>query len=331
MKGLAVNGMNGGQTGSPPISIEALEEVNVLLTPYDAQYGNFTGGSINAITRSGSNEFKASVWYYFRNEYMAGRSPEYIGKPNSPGEFYRPRLTEFFNNTFGNWTSGAIVKNKLFYFALLERQTESRPQPFNFDTYRGNSNHQQLTLLSDFLKSNYQYDPGSYLLSRDDLNATRMNLKLDWNASFSNKFMLSYRFNDAERTTAPRPSSTNAISFQNNGVILPARTNSLSFEWKHALKRQATNRLLFTYTNQVDYRNWIGQPFPNVVILDGNGTLSFGSESSSGPNYFKGNELNFLDAITFARKKQVLAIGTDIDLTAIKWAGLPALFGVYQF
>ncbi|MFN2458788.1 MAG: carboxypeptidase regulatory-like domain-containing protein, partial [Chitinophagaceae bacterium] len=109
--GLAQSGTNGGQTGSPRISMEAIEEVKVLLAPYDVQYGNFTGGSINAITRSGSNKAKASAWYYFRNENLAGRSPEPIEKTGSPGEYYRPRLSHFFNQTAGTWFSGALVKD----------------------------------------------------------------------------------------------------------------------------------------------------------------------------------------------------------------------------
>ncbi len=79
--GTATSGTNGGQTGSPPISIEALEEIKIFLSPYDVQYSNFTGASINAITRSGTNQFKSSGWYFFRNENMAGRSPIPVEMP----------------------------------------------------------------------------------------------------------------------------------------------------------------------------------------------------------------------------------------------------------
>jgi hypothetical protein len=175
--------MNGGQTGSP-ISIEAIEEFNVSLAPYDVQYGNFTGGSMNTVTRSGSNENKSSVWYYFRNEDMAGKSPQ--------------PLSSFFNQTFGIWNSGALVKNKLFYFALFEKQSETRPQPFNMNVYQGNSNENDLLALTGFLKDNYQYEAGSFLEAKDVLDAIRMNIKLDWNPSVKNKFTLAYRYNNAE-------------------------------------------------------------------------------------------------------------------------------------
>ena len=269
--GISVNGMNGGQTGSPPISIEAIEEFNVSLAPYDVQYGNFTGGSMNTITRSGSNENKSSVWYYFRNEDLAGKSPQPLPKPGSPGEFYRPKLSSFFNQTFGIWNSGALVKNKLFYFALFEKQSETRPQPFDMSVYQGNSNEQDLRTLSGFIKDTYQYEAGSFLETKDVLDAIRMNIKLDWNPSVKNKFTLAYRLNNAERTFPPRVSGNNSIFFENSGINLPATTHSISAEWKRFIKNNMNNRLLITFTNQANNRKWMGQPFPTVTIRDGNG------------------------------------------------------------
>lgn len=331
IKGLSANGFNGGQTGSPPVSIEAIEEINVSLAPYNVQYGNFTGGSINAITRSGSNETKSSVWYYFRNENLAGRSPQLLEKPGGSGEFHRPRLSDFFNQTFGIWNSGAFVKNKVFYFALFERQSDTRPQPFSIADYRGNSNQQQLFTLTDFIKTKYNYEPGSFLETRDNLDATRMNIKLDWNASLKNKFMLSYRYNNAERMMAPRPSSINAISFHNNGIILTARTHSASFEWKRFINSHLNNRLLISATNQVDDRKWIGEPFPTVTILDGNGTLSFGSEAATGINDFKATDLSLFNVFSYVKDKQVYTIGMDINHTTMDQRAIPTFFGGYQF
>ncbi|TMI61285.1 MAG: TonB-dependent receptor [Bacteroidetes bacterium] len=331
IKGTSVNGMNGGQTGAPPVSIESIEEINVLLSPYNVQYGNFTGGSINAITRSGSNETKSSAWYYFRNENLAGRSPQPVEKPNEPGNYYRPRLSTFFNQVFGAWNSGALIKNKLFYFALVERQSESRPQPFNMADYRGNSNQQQLELLSGFIHDTYQYDPGSFLETKDELDATRLNLKLDWNASLKDKFMLSYRYSYASRRTAPRPSGANAISFDNNGIILPSCTHSSSLEWLRFLKPGMNNRLLLTFTNVAEVRKWIGEPFPSVTILDGNGTLSFGSEANTDSNDFKASDLSLFDVFTYIKKKSVYSIGTDINYSAYNLQLLSFFFGAYQF
>ena len=329
--GTAVNGMNGGQTGSPSVSMEAIEEINVLLAPYDTQFGNFTGGSINAITRSGGNDNKTSAWYYFRNENLAGRSPVPLVKPGVPGLFYRPRLSHFFNQTFGIWNSGALIKNKLFYFALIERQSEVRPQPYNMSEYRGNSNQEQLQALYDFIKANYQYDAGSFLETKDELDATRMNVKLDWNVSLKNKFMLSYRLNKAERNFHPRPGSNTTVVFANSGVIIPATTHSVSFEWKHFLNAGKNNRLLFTFTNQADERKWLGQPFPSLGITDGTGSIGLGSEFNTGVNKYNAQDFTLFNVFTWSFKKQVFTAGTDINYTIHDRSIVSGYFGGYQF
>ena len=331
IQGLAVNGTNGGQTGSPPLSIEAVEEIKVLLAPYDVQYGNFTGGSINAITRSGSNENQASVWYYFRNEGLAGRSPVPIEKQGSPGEFSRPRLSHFVNQTAGAWISGALVKNKFFYFALLEKQADVKPQPFNFNGYLGTSNQQQIIALADSLRSKYHYEPGSFIETKDELKASRLVLKFDWNASVKNKFMLSYRYNDVERSAPRVLSSATAVIFQNNGVILPAKTHTASLEWKHFFKKDMNNRLLLTFTNELDDRKWIGQPFPRVTIYDGIGSVVFGSDANSAVSIFKATDITLSDAFKFIKKRHVFTAGSDINYSNINDINIGQYFGIYQF
>ena len=332
IQGIAVNGMNGGQTGSPPVSTEAIEELNVLLAPYDVTYGNFTGGSINAITRSGSNENKSSAWYYFRNENLAGRSPQPILMPDSSGKSYRPKLSPFFNQTIGAWNSGAIVKNKLFYYALFEVQSETRPQPFDMSAYQGNSKTNELNNLTEFLNDFYQYDPGSFLESKDKLDAVRMMIKLDWNPSLKNKFALAYRYNKADRVFLPRVSSNNGIYFENNGIDLIIRNHTGSFEWKYFIRNNMSNRLLLTFTNQTSNRNWLGEPFPQVTILDGNhGSITFGSEPNTGINDLNANDFTLFNVFKYVEKKHVFTIGADLNYTTLDNRTVPAYFGYYTF
>ncbi|MBK9465520.1 MAG: hypothetical protein IPN56_12175 [Chitinophagaceae bacterium] len=132
MLGTALSGTNSGQTGTPPISVEALEEIKVLQSPYDVQYSNFTGGSINAITRSGSNDFKSSAWYFFRNEQMAGRSPIQEERPGFPGVFERVKLSSFANQTAGIWASGPVKKINYFIFCCSKNKKNSSHNHFPF-------------------------------------------------------------------------------------------------------------------------------------------------------------------------------------------------------
>lgn len=296
MLGLANNGSAGGRTGASPISMEAIEEIKVLQSPYDVQYSNFTGGSINAITKSGSNQFKSSAWYFFRNERMAGKSP--LPDTVSPGLVKRTRLDHFFNQTAGVWASGPLVKNKLFYFLLTEYQSEFQPQPFNFSDYQGNSSRQQLLSLSDTVRNRYGYDIGSPDAG-NELNVKRMVFKLDWNPNTKNKLTLSYRYNDGERIAPQMQPGSTVLRFSNNRYRLISSTNSASLEWKRYFRNSANNRLLITFNNEVTPTKITGQAFPNVIINDGPATINFGSSG------YRPNQPVHIIRIYFARYIQV--------------------------
>lgn len=329
--GLAPSGTNGGQTGSAPISIEAIDDIKVLIAPYDVQYSNFTGGSIQAITKSGSNQQKASAWYFFRNEQMAGRSPIPIEKQDNPGIFHRPKLPDFFNQTIGIWNSGPLIKNRLFYFVLIEHQSETRPIQSNLSSYSGNSGIGQLEKLQDFLKSTYNYNAGSLSESSDNFEVNRLNLKLDWNPGARDQFMLSYRLNHAWRTAPRFLTGTRTIAFANTGFKLPANTNSGSLEWKHSFKNNFQNRLLITYTNQKDDRTWLGSAFPRVTVMDGAGSIEFGSDAASALSLFKAGEWNLLNIFSLSRKKSVISYGLDLNQTRIDDININSYFGNYTF
>ena len=330
MLGTALNGTNSGQTGSPPISIEALEEIKVVLSPYDVQYSNFTGGSINAITRSGTNDFKSSAWYFFRNEQMAGRSPIPEEIPGLPGIFKRRRLSSFTNQTAGIWASGPIKKNKLFYYLLLEKQKELQPQPFAFSQYRGNSNMQQLFALADTLQRRYNYNAGSFLNLNNSLIANRFMLKLEWNPSPKNKLVLSYRYNYADRALSGATGST-TIRFSNNGLSVPTTAHSTSVEWKFFPTGNTNNRLLLTYNKQQNNREISGQPFPAIRITDGAASINLGSNSVSQINLFKGSEFNLSDIFRIIKNKNVFTAGVDINFSKLNDLIIPNYFGLYEY
>ena len=330
--GLSASGVAGGQTNTPPISIEAIEAIKVSLSPYDGQYSNFTGASINAITRSGSNQFKTSAWYYFRGEKMAGRSPVPIEKPGSPGVFERPLLTDFFNQTKGVWASGALVQNKLFYFLLAESQNELQPQPFNFSEYRGNTNRtEQINALADTIRRRFSYEPGEFLEIVNELKAKRFILKIDWNPDLKNKLTLSYRYNNAERLAAASQNGPSILRFSNNRLGLQSRINSASLEWKRYFKGSANNRLLVTYNNDLTDRKIVGQPFPFVIITDGNANIGFGSPGSAHLNLFKANEFNILNISRFFKNNHAISAGMDINFSKYNDVIVSNYFGQYMF
>ncbi|MGB3774466.1 MAG: carboxypeptidase-like regulatory domain-containing protein, partial [Leeuwenhoekiella sp.] len=145
--GLAGNGTNGGQTGVSPIALDAIESFQINVAPFDVRQSGFAGGSINAITKSGTNTFEGSAYGYLRNEDFAGKTPG--GLVGDDGE--REKLADFSAKTYGVRIGGPIIEDKLFFFVNYERQENETPQPFNFDNYRGSVSTGDVDALSSFL------------------------------------------------------------------------------------------------------------------------------------------------------------------------------------
>jgi hypothetical protein len=302
--GLAASGTNGGQANISPISIDAIDQFQVVLAPFDASIGGFVGGGSNAITKSGTNQFKGTAWFYYRDETMAGRTPGNVLKAN------RVKLADLSNKTYGFSVGGPIIKNKLFYFILGERQQDRRPQPFNFSDYRGNSTLADITGLRSAVLSSHQYEVGDFLDIPERVRGNRISGKFDWNMNSNNKFTFSYRYNQGERFNTTASSST-TVNFSNNGFIFPNSAHVITAELKSSFKRGATNRFLVTFTDVEDDRNPIGKPFPRVSIRDGAGTIIFGTENFSTGNYLRQKNWTFNNIFKFNWGKNLISIGTD--------------------
>lgn len=311
--GLSDQGTNGGRAGTPPISIDAIDQIVVQVSPFDAALGNFTGGAINAITKSGTNQFHGSAYYIFRNEKLAGKTPGKI--PDSA----RTRLSPFKNKTYGFTIGGPIIKNKLFFFVNAEMQKDSRPQPYtpvNFTAPNGQLYNVADTVnkLVNFLKTKYGYDPGDYLNNPDDIERLNINTRFDYNINSKNKLTISYRYTKTERTNPGRSTATN-INFVNSAEYFPSTTHSGNLELNTKFTNKVNNKFRVSITDVVDDRNPTGNPFPNVQIVSYNGgpNLNFGTEAASSANLLKQRILNFYDALKFYWGKHSFTVGADID------------------
>jgi len=173
--GLAGSGTNGGQTGVNPFSVDAIASFQVNIAPFDVRQSGFSGGSVNAITRSGSNEFEGSVYGFVRNQNLVGKTP-----PSLVGDGEeRAKVDDFSATTYGIRVGGPIVKDKLFFFVNYERQDEEVPQPFNFSNYTGRSSEADLDGLSNFLQSNFGYNPGIFDNNTRTLESNKITAKID--------------------------------------------------------------------------------------------------------------------------------------------------------
>jgi hypothetical protein len=172
--------------GGNPISLDAIEEVQVVIAPFDVRQTNFIGGGINAITKSGTNTFKGTAYTYQTNQNMRG---------NKIGDHDFGDRAEESNSIYGFSVGGPIIKSKLFFFGNLEYEKTPQQVIYWRASTDGVSDHQtisrvtvsDLQAVSDFLRDHYGYETGSFT----DFPANESNLKylvrLDWNISDAHK------------------------------------------------------------------------------------------------------------------------------------------------
>ncbi|MBC7913021.1 MAG: TonB-dependent receptor, partial [Pyrinomonadaceae bacterium] len=330
--GLSDQGTNGGRAGTPPISIDAVDQIVVQISPFDAALGNFTGGAINAITKSGTNNFHGSAYYIFRNQDLAGRTPGKV--PDSA----RLKLADFKNKTYGFTFGGPIIKNKAFFFVNAEIQKDSRPQPYSPQNVLNTNGTIRFNVadtvakLVNYLRTKYGYETGDYLNNPDDIDRININTRFDFNINSKNKLTLSYRYTNTERTNPGRSTATN-INFVNSAELFPSTTHSGNLELNTKFSNKVNNKFRASITDVVDDRGPTGNPFPNVQIIsyDGGPALNFGSEVASSANLLKQRILNFYDAFKFYVGKNAVTIGADIDFNKSYNLFMNRAYGAYIY
>ncbi|GGD59261.1 cell envelope biogenesis protein OmpA [Muriicola marianensis] len=279
----------GGQTNAQPISLDAIDQIQVTTAPYDVTQSGFTGASVNAVTKSGTNEFYGTAYGFFRNDDLTG------GKINGDDVF----KTGLEQTQYGFSLGGPIVKNKLFFFVNFERDelTELGTDGFVPNTGTGDINESRVTL-SDFqLVDNLLrqvvigqdaqgndifYDPGRFQGFNFDQESTKGIIKLDWNINDNNRLAVIYNFLDASKGKPAnrdaitfRGPNTQTLQFENAGYEINNRIKSVQLELNSRLSDEATNKLQVGYTHFDDFRNPFSTPAPSIVILDATGSSNY--------------------------------------------------------
>ncbi|MDP3666716.1 MAG: carboxypeptidase regulatory-like domain-containing protein [Sediminibacterium sp.] len=320
--GLSASGTNGGNAGIAPISIDAIDQFQVSISPYDVSIGNFTGGSINAITKMGSNKTEGSVYHFFSNRYLSGKLKTTENNVEQP---------DFATNLSGMRLQGALKKNKCFYFFNMEMQRDRYPQPFSISQYTGNTkNPNIIKILANTLRATYQYDPGNFLDNPETVNADRLVIRLDWNLGIRSKLAISNRFTLGQKTQT-NTGDSKTVQFSNNGFHLLSTTNSTSIEWKTVIGNHTGNKLLITYTSVTDKRGAMGKAFPRVRINDGNGAIIFGTDNSSTNNQLFQKNLTVFDKFNFIAGSHLLNAGVDVEYNEARNVFIQNSFGNYTY
>ncbi|MDZ7269070.1 MAG: TonB-dependent receptor [candidate division KSB1 bacterium] len=311
----------GGQTNAEPVPYDAVEQVQVSIAPFDVREGGFTGAGINTVTKSGSNEFKASVYSFVRNENLLGnkvRGRKVIANPDLA-----------FNQS-GFTVSGPLVKNKLFFF--LNGELERRDDPgTNFVANRGTAgfgvSRVQAAVMDQIRQrmiSVYNYDPGAYDGFIHETDNNKLLAKLDWNINDNHTATFRYNLLDAVRDLPPHPfvlSFNNtgrgpneaSLPFQNSGYAINNELHSFAFELNSRSNKLA-NRFFASYNRFRDFRQPFSPDFPTIEIGEAGVTYTtVGHEPFSIHNILDQDVLQFTNNLSLFSGRHVFTVGANFE------------------
>jgi len=336
-----LGGTPGDRTGVAPISLAAIEAVQVNIAPYDVRQGNFVGAGVNTITRSGSNTFHGSAYYQWRDDDLVGTEAK--------GLVFNPGTFDFRNA--GGWGSGPILKNKLFFFGNYEDEMYTYPGTTfrankGGETVAGNTTRvlaSDLDALSSFLKSKFNYDTGAYQDYPFETPATRILAKVDYNLSAGSK--LSFRYNQLDSFTdvmlsnssslgfGSRRSNTTGLNFENSNYQILENIKSFIGEWNATFGGNKANTMLAGYTTQDESRSVRGGSFfPFVDIKEGSSVYtSFGYEPFTPNNELRYNTFQIQDNFTWFMKGHSLTFGGSFEKYYSENVFFPGSQSVYVY
>ena len=329
--GLSSSGTNGGQAGANPISLEAIEEIQVVIAPYDVRQGGFTGGGINAITKSGTNTFHGSAYWYYNNENFYGKTPGKDAKE-------RKKLGDQRSARYGFTLGGPIVKDKLFFFANYERVKETYPSSNNIGSTESNLDVKEVDqIVNKISQLTGGYNAGGYGPQDIDTYSNKILTRLDWNINEQNKFTVRYSFLDGRKMVFSN--SVSSAKLNDNGYFMNNKTHSLVSELNTQFTPSWSNEFRFGWTYVRDYRDPIGQPLPNITInnLINNGdptkksSLELGTERNSAANALDQDIFTLEDNLIWNKGNHTITLGTHNEFFHMKNLYITNIYGSYVY
>jgi outer membrane receptor protein involved in Fe transport len=319
--GLAANGAPGGQAGTQPISLDAIQEIQVVLSPYDVSNGNFAGGGINAVTRSGTNRVEGSAYFLTRNEGITGKK---VGDVNQ-------KAGDFSNTTYGFRIGAPIIKNKLFIFVNAEKTKNTAPTTFNAgDALSVLSVADANTILST-LQTRYGYDGGAIGEISAETKSDKIFARIDWNINSKNQLTLRHNYIKASDDNISR--SATSFRFGNNAYAINNTQNNSVLELRSQISETLSNNLIIGYSRIRDFREPSGQLFPQIRIngFAGGASAFVGSEASSTANSLDQDVFEFSDNFKIFAGKHTFTVGTHNEFFKFKNVFINNFAGSYAY
>ncbi len=314
--------------GGNPISIDAIEELQVVISPYDVRQTNFIGGGVNAITKSGTNTFQGTAYIYHQNENLRGDAVE---KEQIAGARETDRQT-----TYGLTLGGPILKDKLFFFVngemtftptVVNRWRGSENGEADADAYLSRTTLSDLQRVSDYVKERYGYDTGSYTSFPADESNYKILARLDWNINTMQHLAVRYNFTKNRYWSAPNASSMDggtrvsgarmsqySMSYANSMYAMDNNVHTLSVDLNSRFTENLSNQFLLTFSKLDDVRASNSDEFPFIDILkDGQAYLSLGYELFTWNNAVHNTVWNLKDDITYYLDSHKITAGLNYE------------------
>ncbi len=335
MFGLGSTGTPAGQSSVTPISLDAIEEFQIVVSPFDVRQAGFTGAGVNAITRSGTNAYKGSAFYYGRNQNFTGVSPD----------TFKIKVPDFKDYSTGFRLGGPIVQDKLFFFVNGELARRESPftRTFGADRIGTNTytvNQDSLNLLSSYLRTKYGYETGSWTSIPWIDNSDKIFLRFDYNLSENHKLTARWNYLNSINDNSPSRFRTSTDIFSENARYkLVNRTHSVAVQLTSLFGNTFSNEFILGYVNQFDNPTYYGQAFPTIEIKTSDTSkidksvqrLAIGSEQFRHRNELGQNVVEITDNFSWYLPNHTITVGAKVDLIKFRNLFIESNFGLYRY
>src|SRR5436190_928595 len=325
--GLSSSGTPGGGSGTQPVSLDAIQEIQLVVSPYDVRQSGFTGGGVNAVTRSGTNKWEGSV-------FGTKRDPSFVGKGPT-----NTKVGEFEQTQYGGRLGGPIMKDKVFFFFSGESNKRNDPNGTSADgstgiVYTGTPSAADV---ANFLKTTYNYDPGSI---GDLVFNTQSKLyfgRIDANLAAGHNLTLRHNYIDGTNGNTPSSftRSTTRFYFPNNIYLFPSKTHSTVAQLNSVFGSNMFNEGRVSVQKIREHRETPGDIFPTIEIGasggERNGTIQAGIERFSGANVLNQDITEITDDFTYTTGGHNIVVGTHNELFDFSNLFIQDFYGYYHF